>query len=65
MNRRIFEHLQIEYFEEFTGASSASVVTEVPLMIAEEENALRYVSGYVALKLMTKYEKEEAKISVW
>ena len=64
VNRRVFEHLLIEHFVESTGALSASFVTEVPLMIAEEENSLRYVSGYVALKLMRKYEKEEDKISV-
>ena len=64
VNRRVFEHLLIEHFSESAGASSASVVTGVPLMTAEEENALRYVSGYVALKLMRRYEKEEDKITV-
>ena len=32
----------------------------MPVMNAEEENALRYASAYVALKLMRKYEKEDS-----
>ena len=31
---------------------------------AEEENALRYVSRYVALKLMRKYQKEDSEKAI-
>ena len=42
-------------------ASRGSCATELPTMNSEEENALRYVSGYVALKLMRQYEKKEGE----
>ena len=60
VNRRVFEQLMIEHYDSMV-ASSSNAVAVVPPLNAEEENALRYVSGYVALKLMRKYEKEEGK----
>ena len=41
-------------------SSSSEAGVALSVMKAEEENALRYVSGYVALKLMRKYEKEDS-----
>ena len=58
VNRRVFEQLMIEHYDSMA-ASSSNAVAVAPPLNAEEENALRYVSGYVALKLMRKYEKEE------
>ena len=49
VNRRIFEQVLIEHFSETTSTSLSSAEK------AEEENALRYVGGYVALKLLHKY----------
>ena len=52
VNRRVFEGLMVEYFTDaLTVATPRSVLTPAaPGLNAEEENALRYVSGYVALK---------------
>lgn len=61
VNRNIFEEMIVEHFAESVAASCSNSATEAPTMNAEEENALRYVSGYVALKLMRKYEKEEGE----
>ena len=54
VNRIMFEQMMVENFVE---ASYSNSVALVPTLNAEEENALRYVSGYVALKLMREYEK--------
>ena len=40
------------------------VVPVAPALNAEEENALRYVSGYVSLKLMRKYQKEDGEKAI-
>lgn len=66
VNRRVFESLMLEYFiDALTVATSRSVLTPVtPSLNAEEENALRYVSGYVALKLMRVYQKENSEKAI-
>ena len=62
VNRRVFEGMLIDHLTSSHSSPSAETdaATCLPLMNAEEENALRYVSGYVALKLMRKYEKEDS-----
>ena len=56
----------VEYFTDaLSVATSHSVSTPVaPGLNAEEENALRYVSGYVALKLMRKYQKDDSEKAI-
>ena len=61
INRRIFEQLLIEHFSETTSTSLSSAEKRASAMNAEEENALCYVGGYVALKLLHKYEKEDGE----
>ena len=57
INRRVFESLMVEFFADAVATSQTIVVPVAPALNAEEENALRYVSGYVALKLMRKISK--------
>ena len=59
VNRNVFEQMMVEHFAKPVEASRSSSAAELPTMNSEEENALRYVSGYVALKLMRQYEKKE------
>ena len=56
----------VEYFTDaLMVATSRSIVVPVAASLnAEEENALRYVSGYVALKLMRKYQKEGSEKAI-
>lgn len=61
VNRNVFEQAMVEHFAEPVEASHGSSAAELPTMNSEEENALRYVSGYVALKLMRQYEKKEGE----
>ena len=61
VNRSVFEQMMVDHFAESVEASGGSSVAELPTMNAEEENVLRYVSGYVALKLMRLYEKNEGE----
>ena len=56
VNRIMFERIMVEIFSE-----SLEDPCPVPTLNAEEENALRYVSGYVALKLMRQYEKKDGE----
>ena len=51
----------VEHFVESVEASRGSSAAELPTMNSEEENTLRYVSGYVARKLMRQYEKKEGE----
>ena len=60
MNRRVFEAMLKDRLISSHHSSSSDAGAAVAVMNAEEENALHYVSGYVALKLMRKYEKEES-----
>ena len=59
VNRRVMNCLVLKHFSSSTeqaggvGQSQQSVQ-----MRAEDENVLRYVSGYVSLKLMRRYEKQ-------
>ena len=53
--------MMVEHFAESMEASRGSTAAELPTMNAEEENALCYVSGYVALKLMRQYEKKKGE----
>ena len=41
VNRRVFEHLMIEHYDSMVSSGSSIV----PLLNAEEENVLRYISG--------------------
>ena len=61
VNRRMFEDLMIEHFKDcLTGAAWSGDFTQVATPLnAEQENGLCCVTGYVALKLMRKYEKEK------
>ena len=59
VNRNVFEQMLVEHFAKPVEASRSSSAAELPTMNSEEENALRYVSGYVALKLMRQYGKKE------
>ena len=48
---RVFESLMVEFFADAVATSQTIVVQIAPALNAEEENVLRYISGYVALKL--------------
>ena len=61
VNRSVFEQMMVEHFAESVETSHGSSAAELPTMNSEEENALRYVSGYVGLKLMRQYEKKEGE----
>ena len=61
VNRIMFEQMIVEHFAESVETSCSNSVAEAPTLNAEEENALRYVSGYVALKLMREYEKKDGE----
>ena len=63
-NRRVFESLMVEFFADAVATSQTIVVPVAPALNAEEENALRYVIGYVALKLMRKYQKEDGEKAI-
>ena len=52
----MFERITVEHFSE-----SLEVSCPAPTLNAENENALRYVSGYVALKLMRQYEQKNGE----
>ena len=60
VNRRVFERRLIDHLASSHPSCSSEAGAAPSVMNAEEENALRYVSGYVALKLMRKYEKEDS-----
>ena len=66
VNRRVFESLMVEYFTDaLMVATSRSIVVPVAASLnAEEENVLRYVSGYIALNLMRKYQKEDSEKAI-
>ena len=66
INRRVFEDLMVEHFTDaLKVATSCSPLAPVaPCLNAEEENALRYVGGYVALRLMRKYQKEDSEKAI-
>ena len=66
MLTEVFEGLMVEYFTDaLMVATSRSIIVPVAASLnAEEENALRYVSGYVALKLMRKYQKEDSEKAI-
>ena len=57
VNRRVFEGLMLSRWQ-------LPVVSLYQWHQAEEENALRYVSGYVALRLMRKYQKEDSEKAI-
>ena len=61
VNRNVFVQMMVEHFAESVEASRGSSAAELPTMNAGEENALHYVSGYVALKLMRQYEKKKGE----
>ena len=65
VNRSVFEQMMVEHFAESVKASRGSSAAELPTMNSEEENALRYVSGCVALKLMRQYEKKVKLHNLW
>ena len=57
VNRQIFEQLLLD---ELTAHHPKGAAVPCPdKLFSEEENVIRYMSGYVALKLMKKYKKED------
>ena len=46
------------YVSYFATDSQASSATGSPILTVDEENIVRYIAGYVPLKLMRKYEKQ-------
>ena len=53
ISRHLFNYMMVEYFRaEHSGESAVPTIT----ILAEEENAIRYASGYVAMKLRKKFE---------
>ena len=59
VNRRVFEVMVINHFTR-TQAHKSSPSASTLRLGADEENIIRYMSGYVALKLKHKYEKKES-----
>lgn len=61
VNRRVFEQVLLDRCGGATCKSSEKTPAPAAgLLYAEEENTIRYMSGYVALKLMRKYKMEES-----
>ena len=58
ISRHLFNYIMVEYFKaEHSGGSDTHEVT----LLAEEENIVRYVSGYVAMKLGKKFKKQNGE----
>ena len=58
VNRRVMNRLILKHFSSNTDQASGDQPQQSIQMRAEDENVLRYVSGYVSLKLMRKFEKQ-------
>jgi hypothetical protein len=58
ISRHLFNYIMVEYFKaEQTGRSDVHEVT----LLAEEENIIRYASGYVAMKLGKKFKEQNGE----
>ena len=58
VSRHLFNYMMVEYFKaEHTQGSDTHEVT----LLAEEENIVRYASGYVAMKLGKKFKKQNGE----
>ena len=60
VNRQLFDTLMVECCTQISEPSMKAVNPTVSLG-SEEENAIRYASGYVAMKLVKRYKKEGSK----
>ena len=60
VSREVFEHIMAETLKGIKRADYESEVENVKLL-ADEENALRYASGYIAMKLFKKVKKLNGK----
>ena len=58
VNRRVMNRLLVKHFSSHTKQSCAAESECSVALKAEDENVLRYVSGYVSLKLMRRFEKQ-------
>ena len=58
-NDKIFAEMYVSQFAT-TDSQACTSVTGNPSLTVDEENIVRYVAGYVPLKLMRKYEKQES-----
>lgn len=56
ISRHLFNHAMIEYFKEHFGSEHCGK-SSITLLV-EEDNALRYASGYVAMRLSKKFERK-------
>lgn len=54
VNRKLFEKVVIRHF------SIAPKEDQQKTLYAEEENAIRYIGGFVSHKLLCKYKKEQS-----
>ena len=59
ISQHIFDIKLVEYYQGQGQASSSSIVVPATLT-TELENILRYASGFVAFKLMKRYEKQSS-----
>lgn len=58
INRRVMNRLILKHFSSSTNQASGDNSQQHIQMRAEDENVLCYVSGYVSLKLMRRFEKQ-------
>ena len=56
-NRKLFERLLVESAVNTKGTVAESQIEHAEVLSGDEENALRYASGYVPFKLLKKYRK--------
>lgn len=56
MNRHVFERTLLEKFTDSMSSSSSAKES----LYADEENIIRYMSGYIAFKLLRKYQKVDS-----
>ncbi len=64
VNRHLFENILIDAAKSRTTRSTIPVQKPRLELTIEEDNAIRYASGYVAMKLLKKYQKKESDNAV-
>ncbi len=55
VSRIVFNHFLVEFF---AANSDSNATPAKATLLAEEDNAVRYASGYVSMKLSKKFEKQ-------
>ena len=56
VNKQLYEDFIKSHLYSQSTAASCTTAIEIPPLSADEENIIRYAAGYVALKLLNKYE---------